>query len=591
MPGVLLLTVRLHDFRYHGAGDSPPAPARLFQALLAGAGLSGPETVAQYADALEWLENLTSPIVAGPHMTPGREVTFHVPLNDLDSKGGSASRVGTIRVEKLTTPKLIDTAPDWLYAWEFNDKSEESSRLAIAVAALAEHLYQLGRGEDMAWAWGEIITPAELDERLAHHSGIVYRPSGVGRGIVLPCPTPGSLASLRERHQANSRRFASGGNRRGAKQTFQQPPKPRFVQVAYNSPAERYIYKLRDSDDREFRSWPLSEALTLTQTVRDGLANKLRRAYPDRLTEIEKIFIGRKANGEHDGPISERVRIIPLPSIGNENADCDIRRILVEVPAQRWFRPDDVTWALGGMALATPNTADESAFLTPSTDDRMLWNYGVSRASLRWRTVTPAALPGWIWRDIDSIRRTEEGRNAAARILREQAAQAVIKTLRFSDVLAPVNSVRVQREPFDSHGAMSDAFAVGTRFSKGRLWHVEIVFESPVTGPLVIGDGRFLGLGVMAPVSESFSLSAGAAGVAFITPHAVQQFRERIEDLPYNQALTAILHSLNSAGPPHPTSNGAAVYVRTTAPYRFRAIVRPPAPDRKLPAVVTILKG
>ncbi len=39
-----------------------------------------------------------------------------------------------------------------------------------------------------------------------------------------------------------------------------------------------------------------------------------------------------------------------------------------------------------------------------------------------------------------------------------------------------------------------------TRFDKHRLWHVEIAFKEPVAGSLVIGDGRFLGLGVMAPV-------------------------------------------------------------------------------------------
>jgi CRISPR-associated protein Csb1 len=41
MPGVLLIAVHFHDGRYHGAGDWPPAPARLFQALVAGAAYRG----------------------------------------------------------------------------------------------------------------------------------------------------------------------------------------------------------------------------------------------------------------------------------------------------------------------------------------------------------------------------------------------------------------------------------------------------------------------------------------------------------------------------------------------------------------------
>ena len=42
-------------------------------------------------------------------------------------------------------------------------------------------------------------------------------------------------------------------------------------------------------------------------------------------------------------------------------------------------------------------------------------------------------------------------------------------------------------------------FASGTRFSKETLWHVAVTFAEPVAGPLVLGDGRFLGLGLMLP--------------------------------------------------------------------------------------------
>jgi hypothetical protein len=41
MPGALLVTVRFHDGRYHGSGDWPPSPARLFQAAVPLQGLGG----------------------------------------------------------------------------------------------------------------------------------------------------------------------------------------------------------------------------------------------------------------------------------------------------------------------------------------------------------------------------------------------------------------------------------------------------------------------------------------------------------------------------------------------------------------------
>jgi CRISPR-associated protein Csb2 len=62
--------------------------------------------------------------------------------------------------------------------------------------------------------------------------------------------------------------------------------------------------------------------------------------------------------------------------------------------------------------------------------------------------------------------------------------------------------VHVQREPFEAHGARAERFAEGTRFVKESLWHVELELDREIEGPLVLGDGRFLGLGVMAPKIE-----------------------------------------------------------------------------------------
>jgi CRISPR-associated protein Csb2 len=77
-------------------------------------------------------------------------------------------------------------------------------------------------------------------------------------------------------------------------------------------------------------------------------------------------------------------------------------------------------------------------------------------------------------------------------------------------------TVRVQREPFEAKGARAESFAPGTRFAKQRLWHVEMSLAAPVPGPFILGDGRYLGLGIMAPVKEAwrdvmvFSLPADA---------------------------------------------------------------------------------
>jgi CRISPR-associated protein Csb2 len=80
-----------------------------------------------------------------------------------------------------------------------------------------------------------------------------------------------------------------------------------------------------------------------------------------------------------------------------------------------------------------------------------------------------------------------------------------VNALRHAGITTTVAEVRIQREPFHTKGAVADAFE-SSRFG-GRLRHVEVVFQSPVRGPLIVGDGRFVGLGVMRPVK------APAAGV------------------------------------------------------------------------------
>jgi hypothetical protein len=88
-----------------------------------------------------------------------------------------------------------------------------------------------------------------------------------------------------------------------------------------------------------------------------------------------------------------------------------------------------------------------------------------------------------------------------------RAAAAVFQALRHAEVRFRPEFIRIQREPFEANGDRAETFAEGTRFSKHRLWHVEVQFNEGFPGPVVIGDGRFLGLGIMAPVRSEQSVT------------------------------------------------------------------------------------
>lgn len=202
----LLISIRFHDSRYHGAGHWPPSSARLFQALVAAA--CNPELDMVRRDALMWLEKLAAPSIAAPAAHLGQHVGLFVPNNDLDAMGGDIRRLPEIRsATKHIRPKLFDAAVPLHYIWRF-DGGTENEAIAGRVREIAEGLYQLGRGVDMAWAVGEVLDEGAAEARLTEYPGIVYRPSPFSNeGTVLDCPEPGSLSSLETRFKASATRF------------------------------------------------------------------------------------------------------------------------------------------------------------------------------------------------------------------------------------------------------------------------------------------------------------------------------------------------------------------------------------------------
>jgi CRISPR-associated protein Csb2 len=514
----LLISVRFHDGRYHGRPEWPPSPARLFQALLAGAA-QGETLAAEDQRAFEWLESLEAPAIAAPLMQAGQSLRNYVPNNDLDAVSGDPARISKIRAPKFIRPILFDTDTPLLYAWTFGH-GPEAQAWAHRLCAVTGRLYQFGRGVDMAWARGEVLDDSQLEARFAAHLGVGHRPGGGAGGTVLAVPLKGSLASLIERHKKMRARFQSLYESKPTKkesvgkvsigQIFVQPPKPRFQQVAYASPPTRLLFDLVG----EITPWPLGRVVDLTERVRDAVTQKLREKLPHEADDIYNAIVGRRNAQETDK--AARVRITPLPSIGHQHADHAIRRVMVEVPPNCPLRLDDLEWAFSGVEVVNSAIDSETGevrdqvLLAPAAETGMLAHYGVEQAGAArqylWRTVTPAALPlQAARRRVDPARRRLEAKGGAERAGEESKAIAsVAQALRHAGIASRPLAVRVQREPFEANGARAEYFAAGTRFAKERLWHVEVAFAEGVCGPQILGDGRYLGLGLMRPIKAAW---------------------------------------------------------------------------------------
>jgi CRISPR-associated protein Csb2 len=488
----LLVHVNLLQPLWHGKGDWPPSPFRLFQAMVAGAfggrwAAEDKEAHEQRVEAFRWLERQRAPEISAPLRSECRKITSYVPNNDLDAVGGDLRRVAEIRAEKVISPVRLETSQTFLYAWHFEAGESEAKLLCD----LAERLHTFGRGVDPAWARGEVVERESAEASLAAH-GVVARPGGPSGKDLLPCPVEGSLHSLIQRHRATAQRFRQDPVSKRTQ--FWQPPKAHYQRVGYDRPPARLFFEIRRPDDlSRFARIPQVKASVLTEAVRDEAARRLSNVGKKYAALAERFVAGRTASA---ADLDRRVRIIPLSTIGHPQASPSIRRIAVEVPPECPVSPQDVEWAFFGLSPSNetgPQTSlTSAAILVPAQSHDMLLHYGWDREFARWRSVTPVALPM-------APGRTRTG---AERSLSEaQCTGAFVNSLRHAGITAAVAGIRIQREPFHAKGAVAEAFET-SRFA-GRLRHVEVAFQSPVRGPLVLGDGRFVGLGVMRPVHET----------------------------------------------------------------------------------------
>ncbi|PPD25039.1 MAG: type I-U CRISPR-associated protein Cas5/Cas6, partial [Methylomonas sp.] len=488
----LLISVRLLDNRYHGNGSWPPSPFRLYQALVAAA-YTGSDATAEEISALLWLEQLAPPIVLSPIHKQSTLTTYYVPRNGADAQQGDLAAAAKKRDAKLVKPWLLDAQQPLQYVWFFDEPKPEAQTLA----QLSERLYQLGRGVDMAFAWAEQLTANQARQIIFQHTGPVFRPTPQGVSNTLDCPNPKkSFESLVARYQGQLKRLRKG--------EFHKPPLPVFQPTGYNCSSSLLLFDIRDHNDN-FAAQPFTQASLLTQRL---IERAKQRLLPHFSAQAERYLAGKGAN---DADKALRIRVIPLPSFGHPHTQPDIRRVLVEVPTDCPLKLVDVEWAFSGpleFDLETGEIDANTPILIKATDRKMLTYYGIGeqKAAHVWRTMTPVALPldpkKQLPIDCDLEHNKSGVSGAQRRYKQSQLFHAASQALRHSGITAQVQIRRIQREPFDRNGTLAERFAF-QRFDRTRLYHLELEFAEPFSGPLVIGNGRFQGLGLMRPADEA----------------------------------------------------------------------------------------
>jgi len=530
---VELLTGRYAATAHNDRGRSewPPHPARFFSALVAA--LHDDEEVGRTERAaLLWLERQDAPALrADPESRVGRRQVqdVYVPVNDVTLGLDTEIRDAEEAFQRADNAKKRNAAEKKLGAARSAPNVAETApskkALEAAIALLPERRTRQVRTfpvvipetPTFAFLWREANATEHREAlerlcarvtRLGHSSSLV-RCHVVDRDIVPTLvPSDDGDTTLRVIGAGQLGRLGRAfAQRRGdGDESYVLPARPqRYRSVsegAAPSPPAESIFSTQ---------WVVFERVSGSRPI-SSRSTDLARAFRGALLEqhgdksLPATLSGHGASGPTEQP---HLGFVPLPFVGHEHADGAIMGCALVLPRQlpasdretllrlvaKWEkeRADELgnlTLAGGSLAPFTVRRVDVSTKASLSPE---LW----CRTSAQFITATPIALD----RNPGNLRSNQPG---TARKAALEAQQSISDACLRVVGVRPA-SVEVSFAPLLPGAQHVRHFppwpGLPGRTPRVRL-HADIRFEEPVRGPLLLGAGRYFGLGLCLPVGD-----------------------------------------------------------------------------------------
>jgi CRISPR-associated protein Csb2 len=496
MSSLLCITFRFLDSNsaFHGSRDGsapewPPAPLRVFQALISAvASCSGQQNeIPDFAHhAFEWLEKQCVVSVFAPRYQFGSPFRIAVPNNDLDvwarplTRGAEPKKqqenlkaLRSVRATRLICDGADVPAVHYLIALP-DGICPHFETIQFA----ARSVTHLGWGMDMVAGNAELLRDDEAERLPGEH----WRICTAGEGIGLRVPKEGTLSALKSRHHAFLYRLTNDGFK-------PVPPLMMFNTVDYRrdtDPAPKLwaAFSILRPDASGLRAFdPRRRTRDVAGMVRHLVA-QLARQQGWNKEKINHFVHGKTAEG--DAPASgtespDRFSYLALPTISAYQHRVEsIRRVLVTAPSSCRQEIDWLRRALAGEELIYQGNS-EGLLTILSRSDSVLKNYvGTSRA---WATVTPVILPGH-----------DDGRPAKT----ERVLKKAFRQSGFPAELIERSEWTWRRVGYHVNVDLASRYVPPENLNDKPRYHVKIVFPHDVAGPIAVGSGRFRGFGLFA---------------------------------------------------------------------------------------------
>ena len=462
--------------------DWPPQPDRIFSALVASWGARGERE--DERQALEWLERLPTPEIAASGGFPRTAPIVFVPPND--AEGGRVGNVAVLpslrRRQRRRFPAYRPDDPVVSLAW--SEAAPDGSTLA-ALNALASDTAHVGH-------------PASL-VRCHFHIG---EPT-ISRSMPRRCIYPGRLAELEQLYRLISQ--ADPTNARAFRPKPGMPvrsPAARPPAVLAGSFSDRWLVL-----EHVYGEMPDIRAVAL---VAKELRNALMSGY--RTIGMQDAVPAALSGHTPDGrPTNEpHLAIAPLAFLGWPHASGAVLGYALVPPRDGDLFADlDFRRALHAVMRSSP-TEDDPAETRPRLIlDRWKLAFEIGNRSER-RSLDPARYVGEarIWASCTPIvldRHLKASGNAA----RQEEIDGLIRQACANTGLPDPTRISAGKHSA-IEGAPSAYLSGGappwTRWglpeslASRQLTHAVVEFSDVVHGPVILGAGRFVGLGLCRPL-------------------------------------------------------------------------------------------
>lgn len=463
----------------------PPHPDRVFMALVAAWGENGESPDGRAA--LEWLESLPPPALRVPEGASYRtRFTSYVPVNDghspITKKGKPETPLGSLPFGRgrngRSFPTVTPTDPTFYLRWDI----DVPDNIRPALEAVCARVTYLGHSASPVRVWIE-------DEETRSQANL-FPTDGKARHR-LRVFGPGRTAYLQNRFTANLRPLPALWSGYG-------PQVRERAEAVIEGPFDPGLIVFRQIGGRKLS---LESCGMIASAVRDTLMSRCREDPPEWLS-------GHAPSGTPSRNV--RPAYLPLGFVGREHADGHLLGVAIALPtafpqadvetlfrllAQHGEPVDEVAAeGVGFLRLRIHNPALDRFVgdMNLELDERPPRQRPVTLrpdtwtgpADL-WTTVSPVVLPQFPRRSL-----SPEG--------------VIAQACEDAGYPRPVN-VRAAFAPALTGVPHSRSFHVRPR-RDGRpprpLTHAVIQFAHPVRGPVLIGAGRYAGLGVCRPIRD-----------------------------------------------------------------------------------------